>query len=178
MRVTEAAHAFVAPALGLGGIHLDATCGNGHDTLFLLRHAPVKHLILALDLQPTAVAETERRVHNAGYPNERCRVICDDHANLCHHLPPTPSIGIAIFNLGYLPGGDHSIITQPSTTIAALETIRRLLVNNGRLAVAVYPDHPGGSDESEAVDAWFLRQGVPPVSRPPRGPYLQTYQMV
>lgn len=58
-------------------------------------------------------------------------------------------------NLGYLPGGDQTLITLPETTLTALQQSLDLLVVGGRLAVTVYPSHAGGAEEAQVVDVFF-----------------------
>lgn len=171
MRVTESAHEFLRPALCLGTHHLDATCGNGHDTAFLLRYSPPCHRVIAMDLQKMAIVATRERIAATG-ESTRLLTICEDHANLERHLGPQWELGAAVFNLGYLPGGDNSIITSPESTLAALQAVKTYLAPGGRLAVVVYPDHPGGREEAEAVDSWFDAIGGQREVRPNRGPYL------
>ena len=56
-----------------------------------------------------------------------------------------------IFNLGYLPSADKSVITRPQTTIEALEKLCHLLVKGGRIAIMIYYGHEGGDLERDAV---------------------------
>ena len=67
-----------------------------------------------------------------------------------------------VFNLGYLPGGDRTVITRPETTMPALDQAFKLLMPDGILMVTVYPGHGGGSDEQRAVNDWAtaLPKGV------------------
>ncbi len=58
-------------------------------------------------------------------------------------------------NLGYLPGGDKTIITRPETTRSALQQAADLLAVGGRISVVVYTGHPGGRAEGDQIDAWF-----------------------
>ncbi|RME38874.1 MAG: rRNA methyltransferase, partial [Deltaproteobacteria bacterium] len=79
-------------------------------------------------------------------------LIHDSH----HHLDRYLARGVhgAIANLGYLPGGDKSLITRPDTTVCALQQVLEALVPGGRLAVVVYPGHAGAEEEVAAVEAW------------------------
>ena len=90
------------------------------------------------------------------------RVICieADHAAMADHLPPEcrGQIAAVMFNLGYLPGGDKSRITTARSTLAALNTALEFLAPEGVLTVVVYPGHPGGSEEAQAVHEWLERQ--------------------
>ncbi|WP_193441518.1 tRNA (mnm(5)s(2)U34)-methyltransferase, partial [Streptococcus suis] len=57
----------------------------------------------------------------------------------------------AIFNLGYLPSADKSVITLPATTLQAIEKVLNRLVVGGRLAIMIYYGHEGGALEKDAV---------------------------
>jgi hypothetical protein len=69
-------------------------------------------------------------------------------------LPPETrgSAHAIVFNLGYLPGGDKSIVTTASSTLAALTTAMRWLAVDGLLAVTAYRGHPGGMKEANEVE--------------------------
>lgn len=51
---------------------------------------------------------------------------------------------LVAFNLGYLPGGDKTIITKPETTLPALEAAKGILMPGGLISLVVYVGHPGG----------------------------------
>ncbi len=165
------------PVLSQPGPLLDATCGNGFDTVFLLRESSPSSIVYALDLQAAALEATELRVFESLGRDAlgRLQLLPFDHADLPTRAIPVPSgLRASIVNLGYLPGGDKSIITRPESTVALLNAIFPILLPAGRLAVVVYPDHPGGREEANVVDQWFSRQGVPRPAKPIRGPYLWT----
>jgi hypothetical protein len=56
-----------------------------------------------------------------------------------------------MFNLGYLPGSDKTRITMADTTLLALASALDWLAPRGIMTVVVYPGHPGGDEEAEAV---------------------------
>ena len=56
-----------------------------------------------------------------------------------------------MFNLGWLPGGDHQITTRLQTTLAAVEQGLELLLPGGVLLICVYPGHAEGAREREAL---------------------------
>ena len=72
-------------------------------------------------------------------------------------------VDAVMFNLGYLPGADKSVITQSATTCAALDQAIRLLRTGGLVSIMVYPGHAGGVKEAEGVTAWLAR--LPPAYR-------------
>ena len=178
-RVTERSHQFLLPALGLAGARVDATCGNGHDTLFLATNSPAGSRIIALDIQRAALVATEQRLAAEGHLGETHSL---DHRDLPRILPTLvpEEIAAAIANLGYLPGGDHRVITRAETSLPAAEAIAEALIPGGRLAIVAYPDHPGGEEEAAALRAWATDLKSPFSSvidpPPPRGPFLITIE--
>jgi SAM-dependent methyltransferase len=130
---------------------VDATCGNGNDTLLLAGLVGSSGTVWAFDIQEEAILATAERLGNNGMA-ERVQLIQAGHENLAE-LVAAP-VSAVVFNLGYRPGGDRSIITRPETTLAALEQALQLLVPGGILAITVYPGHGGGESEERMVDKW------------------------
>ncbi len=156
------ARALVRRAVKPGDTVVDATVGNGHDTLFLAHHVGPEGRVIGFDIQPRALDATRLRLHEAGL-EARVRLVLRGHQELAAWFadstdPLRPSA--VMFNLGYLPKGDHSVITRADTTVAALGASLQLLAPGGVITIAVYPGHEGGSDEAEAVPDWARR--VPP----------------
>lgn len=133
---------------------LDATAGNGHDTLFLARLVGRSGKVWAFDVQEAAVIETRRRLAEAGF--HEVQVIHAGHETMRDHLPNEwhGRLRGIMFNLGYLPGSDKTVITRTETTLQALSTALDMLAPGGLLTVAVYPGHGGGADEQSAITAW------------------------
>jgi predicted methyltransferase len=133
---------------------VDATCGNGHDTLVLARLVGIRGHVWGFDIQKQAIVETGRRLDDAELSN-RVTLLKIGHEELALHV--TVPVEAVLFNLGYLPGGDRSIITRPETTVAALGQALQLLVPGGIVAVTVYPGHNGGMEEQLTVEDWAAR---------------------
>jgi glyoxylase-like metal-dependent hydrolase (beta-lactamase superfamily II) len=87
--------------------------------------------------------------------SEQVRLIHAGHETLAEQV--TAPVSAVVFNLGYFPGGDRSIITRPETTLSALEQARRILAPGGILAITVYPGHNGGESEATVIGAWAAR---------------------
>jgi predicted methyltransferase len=155
MRVTERMHATLAERLVPGDLVIDATAGNGHDTRFLAERVGPTGIVFAIDIQPVAIDRS--RVLLSIMPELPIHWIIGDHAHLATLIPPEHHGHIAaiMFNLGYLPCGDHSIITTKATTIPAIAAAWAMLRPGGTLAITVYPGHPGGDIEAVAVDNWI-----------------------
>lgn len=143
IRPLEMAHRFLAEVVTKEDRVVDATMGNGHDTLFLAQRA---REVYAFDIQEQALAKTRKRLEEAGLDN--VRLILAGHEQVDAYVD---SYKAAIFNLGYLPSADKSIITQPQTTLQALDKICQGLQAGGRIAVMIYYGHAGGDLERDAV---------------------------
>jgi hypothetical protein len=138
-----------------GDAVVDATAGNGHDTLFLASLVGPQGRVWAFDVQEAAVLETRRRLTEAGF-GETCAVIHAGHETMRQKLPEAfhGRLRGIMFNLGYLPGSDKSIITRTETTLQAVASALDLLADGGLLTVAVYPGHDGGADEQRQIAEW------------------------
>lgn len=132
-------------AISPGDCVVDGTAGNGHDTHFLAGLTGETGKVVAFDIQAEAISATRERVAEF----QHVELIHDSHAKIKDYV--TDPISAAIFNLGYLPKGDHSIITKAQSTLSALEQCLELLTPNGLLLVVVYSGHEGGSEERDAV---------------------------
>ncbi|MBF7076682.1 class I SAM-dependent methyltransferase [Streptococcus sp. HF-100] len=143
LRPLQMAHAFLEEVVTDEDIVVDATMGNGHDTLFLARLAKK---VYAFDIQEQAIEQTTKRLAEAKLDN--VELLLTGHENVDQYVE---SIKAAIFNLGYLPSADKTVITQPHTTIQALEKLCQRLVIGGRIAVMIYYGHAGGDVERDAV---------------------------
>ena len=142
-RPLEMAHDFLAEVVTKEDIVVDATMGNGHDTLFL---AKLAKQVFAFDIQEQALEKTQERLHQAGLKN--ASLILQGHETVDQYVS---EVKAAIFNLGYLPSADKSVITQPQTTLEALEKLCQLLAKGGRIAIMIYYGHEGGDVERDAV---------------------------
>lgn len=142
-RPLELAHDFLAQVITKDDVVVDATMGNGHDTLFLAKLA--KH-VYAFDIQEQALEKTSQRLQEAGLTN--ADLILQGHETVDQFVT---EVKAAIFNLGYLPSADKSIITQPQTTIESLDKLCQMLIKGGRIAIMIYYGHEGGDIERDAV---------------------------
>ena len=158
--LTRLAHELLAPCIRPGEIAIDATAGNGHDTLFLAQQVGPGGTVHAFDIQEEALAATRERLIRAGCAS---RVVLH-HTGHEHLLGALPGelrgrVAAITFNLGYLPGSDHQTITHSENTLAALRQALALLRPGGVLSVLAYRGHQGGQEEAEAVARWCGEQG-------------------
>ncbi|MBJ6727686.1 class I SAM-dependent methyltransferase [Geomesophilobacter sediminis] len=171
------AHHFLRERVGEGDRVVDATCGNGQDTLLLAQLVGPSGKVWAFDLQESAIAATRELLEREGVAG-RVELLQSGHEGIADHV--AGPLQAAVFNLGYLPGGDPSLVTRPESTVAALQQALDLLLPGGILTIAVYTGHPGGDEEARAVEAWC--SALPPkkfnvwrhrqLNRPEYAPYL------
>lgn len=131
-----------------GDAAVDATMGNGHDTLLLCELVGEAGRVYAFDVQQKALENTKKRLAEAGVLS-RARLHCLGHERM-QEIVEEPAAAV-VFNLGWLPGGDHSVTTRWETTRRAVEAALRLLKPLGVLVICAYPGHPEGDREREAL---------------------------
>ncbi|GAM08905.1 putative rRNA methylase YtqB [Geobacter sp. OR-1] len=145
------AHHFLKGRVRPGDRVVDATCGNGNDTLFLAGLVGAEGRVWAFDIQEDAISNTAALLAGHGC-SSRVELAPVGHENLLGLV--TEPLSAAVFNLGFLPGGDRKCITRAETTVAALEQVVSMLVPGGIVTIALYPGHDGGDEEADAVERW------------------------
>lgn len=165
-RMVQWSQDLLAEVVQSGDLVVDLTAGTGRDTLALFQMVGEQGQVVGFDIQPQALLATRERMTAAG---ARVRLQSQDiqplqreagidllqmsHAGFSAIMPAAPQ-GI-IANLGYLPGGSRELVTRPETTVSALQQGCSLLAKGGRMAVVIYPGHPGGTEEGNAVSELF-----------------------
>lgn len=125
---------------------VDATCGNGFDTLFLCKVAGLSGHVSAFDIQEQAIERTKTLLEsNLDYKNYD--IIKDSHEVINQYL--SDKIDAALFNLGYLPFSDKKITTNPETTVNAINNLLPLLKTEGRIFITTYISHDTGQEIKE-----------------------------
>lgn len=164
---TQLAMHIVSPYIRTGCTVIDATCGNGNDTLSLAKAlfkdnakanadmdgavvdmAEAGSRLYAFDIQQQAVDETRSLLEGEGFAERLAdgsiRLICDSHENMDQHLDHADVI---VFNLGYLPGGDKQLTTVAESTMTAVRDALLLLEKDGVLCITMYSGHEAGAYE-------------------------------
>lgn len=154
-------HATWKNILAPGAYTIDATCGNGQDTLFLsqLTLSEATGKLIALDIQPKAIESTKNLLQTNLKENilQNISLINSCHSQIDLHCPKEADL--IVYNLGYLPGADKAITTQTETTIISLQKSLTLLKKGGHLSVTCYPGHEEGKIESSKVLHWAKSLG-------------------
>lgn len=134
--------------LSPGDRAIDATMGNGHDTALLCSLVGPEGRVYAFDVQPAALEATRRRLAEEGLAGQaELFLLGHEHMQEAVEEP----VKAIVFNLGWLPGGDHRITTLTETTLPAIQQALALLMPMGVLVICVYPGHPEGEREQEMV---------------------------
>lgn len=144
-RVLPFTKSLLEQAVEAGDVVIDATAGNGHDTYFLAGITGDTGKVYAFDIQQQAIEATRKRTEELSH----VELICDSHAKIEHYV--SEPIAAAVFNLGYLPKGDHAIITKSESTLQAIGQCLERLKTGGLVLVVIYSGHNGGSEERDAV---------------------------
>ncbi|WP_404429035.1 class I SAM-dependent methyltransferase [Sutcliffiella horikoshii] len=139
-------------ALSEGDIAVDCTVGNGHDTLFLSELVGETGHVYGFDIQAEALRNTKSLLAEHGVES-RVTLIEDSHAEILQRIPSEKHhlIRGAIFNLGYLPGGDKEIVTVPESTIGAVDSLLSVMEKEAVIVLVIYHGHPEGQVERDAL---------------------------
>jgi hypothetical protein len=135
---------------------IDATCGQGFDTLILRDEALAPHgRLIALDIQPEALEKTFK-----AWNSHPCQKPCTlTLHNLCHshidQIADPGSVDLIVYNLGYLPHSDKQATTLAETTLTSANKALNLLADSGMITFTVYPGHAAGEVESAHLSDWI-----------------------
>ncbi|MGN1132930.1 MAG: tRNA (mnm(5)s(2)U34)-methyltransferase [Oscillospiraceae bacterium] len=149
IKITDWCHKIIKSMAEPDGIYIDATMGNGNDTLFLCELAGEIGKVTAFDIQKTAFENTEKLLKKNNM-FERAKLIMDGHENIDKYFAEN-SADVICFNFGYLPGGDHSIATRADTSLQAINKSLNILKPGGIMSLCVYSGGDTGFEEKNAI---------------------------
>lgn len=146
----DLAHSYWKRLVQPGDLLIDATCGNGHDTLALARLNPKQ--LYAFDIQSQALASAQKRLQEEpALPSIQFIQGC--HSQFPPQIAPA-SVKLIVYNLGYLPGSDKATTTQSSTTLESVANALELIMPGGAISITCYPGHEEGAREESALLAF------------------------
>ncbi|MFP3391156.1 class I SAM-dependent methyltransferase [Brevibacillus sp. SIMBA_040] len=148
--VLEVARKLIRERVREGETVIDATMGNGNDTLFLAQLVKEEGKVIAFDIQPLAIEKTKERLEREGVA-DWVEMKLASHEEI---EKLEGSAGAIMFNLGYLPGGDKEITTQAESTIHAIQSGLNVLRPGGIMTVMIYWGHTAGEVEKDAVESF------------------------
>lgn len=141
--VINLVHQSILPAVQQAEIIVDATAGNGGDTLFLAQNMKKSCQLYAFDIQAEAIEHTKQRTKEFA---SQITYLQQNHEKIDCYVDQ--SIDVAMFNLGYLPGAAHDAVTTHESTLKAVKCVLAKLSLQGICAIMVYPGHPEGKVEA------------------------------
>ena len=150
-RVLPFSKQLLEKAVNSGDVVIDATAGNGYDTLFLAQLVGETGHVYSFDVQEEAITSTkiklkEENIHHVS-------LVHDGHQRVLNYVQQP--ISAAIFNLGYLPGSDQTITTNGHTTWEAVTHMLSLLKKNGIIILVIYHGHDEGKLERHYLEQCF-----------------------
>ncbi|MDD2568372.1 MAG: class I SAM-dependent methyltransferase [Clostridia bacterium] len=151
----QIAHEFISRHVKQGDLCIDATAGRGNDTLLLCRLVGDTGKVIAFDIQKEALESTEELLHQNGLASIG-KLVLDSHINMDNYAKIN-SVSCITFNLGWLPGGNHKISTEPETSIQAIDKGLSLLCKHGIISICIYYGKDSGFAEKDAVLTYLKR---------------------
>ncbi|MBM7692964.1 SAM-dependent methyltransferase [Peribacillus deserti] len=151
-RILPFARRLLQSAVSEGDIAVDATLGNGHDTVFLASLSGESGHVYGFDIQEAAVDHSKQRIE-ANNLSKQVTLFLKGHQYIQTSIPELHAGKIkgAIFNLGYLPGGNKSVVTKAETTIQAVQQLLEWMAPEGIIVLVIYQGHPEGKLERDSL---------------------------
>ncbi len=150
----DLAHAFWTQIVQQGDCVVDATCGNGWDTLHLCQLAlcAERGQVYAFDIQKEAIWQTMQRLTSDLPQHALCRCFIEQR---CHSKFPSTilpgTVKLIVYNLGYLPGGEKTKTTLVQTTLQSIRQALDLIQEGGVISITCYPGHEEGYKEAKEI---------------------------
>lgn len=145
-------HQLMKEIIQPGDLVVDATAGNGQDTLLLAELVGPLGRVVAIDIQPMALQETGNRIKENGLA-DRVEIHCMDHGDM--GSLNLEEVACGIFNLGYLPGLDRQVMTCGESTIQAVQALCSVLKLWGLILITIYPGSDNGYREHLLLQSYF-----------------------
>lgn len=167
-------HEHMKMHINKGDTVVDATMGRGRDTLLLANLVGNEGFVYSFDIQKEALSSTEKLLSENNITNTT--LILDSHENLKNYVKSARAV---IFNLGFLPGGDHFVFSHGETSIRAIAASLDILENDGFISICSYYGGDTGFEERDALltylenldqkkytvmlQSFYNRKGCPPL---------------
>jgi 16S rRNA C1402 N4-methylase RsmH len=151
--ITDLSHILIKNLTDGRGAYIDATAGNGYDTLFIAKMLKNDGKLYSFDISERAVESTNKLLKENDISSENIKIIKDSHENIDKYVIEK-KIKAAVINLGYLPGSDKKETTKAKSTLRALEKILNKLELGGVAAICSYTGHDKG-EEDKAVSNYL-----------------------
>ena len=147
-QITQWCHKLIEDHVKEGDVCIDATAGNGNDTLLLAKLAGENGKVYAFDIQQEAIRSTKARLEEH-HVLDTAELICDSHVRMKEYVKE--EVSCIVFNFGYLPGGDHTLSTKKESSIEAIQTGLSMLKKGGMMSLCIYSGGDSGFEERDAI---------------------------
>lgn len=147
-RVAQLTQELLHNRINAGDVVMDATMGNGYDTLFLWKRVQPTGKVIAFDVQPRAIILTKKLLHNHGWKEQDTTVelILDSHSHFVKYIDKP--LKAVMFNLGYLPGWNKEVSTSWTEIKCVLDQlVHQYLEVGGYISIMSYSGHEEGKTE-------------------------------
>lgn len=148
-QITDWCRHFQELQIAPGDLCIDATMGNGHDTLHLAQLTGPTGKVLSFDIQETALTSTKLLLKKYHAP-DNVSMFLDSHSHM-EQYAQKGTVSCIVFNFGYLPSGDHTIATKSETSIPAIQQGLQLLKKDGLMTLCIYSGGDSGFEERDAL---------------------------
>lgn len=154
------AHLYWKLLLRPGDTVIDATCGNGKDTLFLaqivLENETDQGMVIGIDIQKKAIENTSDLLKKELTDSQfsKIQLFNCSHIDFPEIAPLNP-VKLIVYNLGYLPGSDKTLTTQTPVTVESVSKALKIIAPQGAVCITCYPGHPEGAEEERALIKMF-----------------------
>jgi len=148
IQAVDFSHLLLKEHIEAGSVVLDATTGNGLDTKFMAELVGEGGHVYGFDIQEEAIEETEILLKETGLC-DRVSLFCAGHEDMETYI--TEELTVAIFNLGFMPGGNKEIKTEKESSLKALKSAIKLIKEDGLIILVMYSGHPGGQEEKDTL---------------------------
>lgn len=150
----DLAHQYWANLLRPGDTVIDATCGNGHDTLFLSTLVLKESFgaVFAIDKQEKAIENCKEKLTQA-FPEivkKQIHLYNQCHSSFPAQIQPN-SVKLIVYNLGYLPGGNKTLTTEWDSSLESLIAAQDLIQKGGVISMTCYSGHESGKIEEAKI---------------------------
>lgn len=151
--ITTTLHLLILPYVKTAKVAVDCTCGNGYDSKFIIENIPEESKLYCFDIQEIAIENSKVLISSVDRKQRAVKYVLDSHENIDIHI--NDRIDVALYNLGYLPGADHSITTEYHSTISSIDKTMKMLSKGGVISILIYSGHENGKIEKDALLEYF-----------------------
>ncbi|SPN74092.1 hypothetical protein,tRNA(1-methyladenosine) methyltransferase and related methyltransferases,Putative rRNA methylase [Chlamydia serpentis] len=147
--IIHIAHEIFKIKVSPGDTVIDATCGNGKDSLILAQLLQGQGKLVVYDIQKEALNSARVLFQQHLSKQEQAVIQMKEES---HEYFTEKDVQLIHYNLGYLPRGNRAVTTLETTTKTSLECALKIVSLDGLITIICYPGHPEGEKETFAVE--------------------------